>query len=196
MYKESNYFEYVVPDLSMKKIDSRDDNFDIDAVARYPYIREEEKGGGQLQKRKYTLSFKNEIIENSLFLPDKHNKQEKINNLLKDISLKLNTKLYKIFEEEFDGNNPYLIKNSIRSFFLYFLKIKEEYKDNESLLSYINQEMFLQIYRHLNRNDFTEISVKIKTILGFLYIFSHYLEIPIELLGLIERWIKALINQK
>ena len=195
-YKETNFYEYVVPDPTVKQLESIENKLDIDAVANYPKIREEQKVEGKIQNRKLTLTFNKEVINKSILVPDFDSKDEKMKNLFKEISLKINAKLYKLFDEELDDNNPHLIKNSIRSFIFYFFKIKEEYQDKDSFLSIINQELFLQIYRHLNRNNFNEKSVRIKTIFGFLYIISSYIEIPNELLALIERWIKALIDRK
>ncbi len=193
-YKETNFYEYVVPDITVKQLESSENNLDIDAVASYPKIREEQKGEGKNQNRKITLTFNKEVINRTLLIPDVND--EKMKSLFKEFSIKINAKLYKLFDEELDDNNPHLIKNSIRSFIFYFFKIKEEYQDKDSFLSIINQELFLQIYRHLNRNNFNEKSVRIKTIFGFLYIISSYIEIPNELLALIERWIKALIDRK
>ena len=162
------------------------------AIVTYARIREDQNSEDPLESRKRNLTFKAEIIKQSLLNAESNLNDEKSKNLFNEIALKVNYKLFRIFDEEFNEQNPQFVKNSIRDFIYYYLKIKEDNKENVMLFDNVKQEIVLQIYRHLNRNEFTESTLKIKTIFGFFYVFSFYFEIS----PTFQKMIKALIEQK
>ena len=198
LFKENLLFEFVKINKAKPSSYNSSNNFgDKLAIIQYTRIRDEMNVEDEsLESRKKLLKFNNEVIKQSLLNDDLNSGDEKMKNLFSEIALKINFKLFRIFEEEFNEQNPTSVKNSTRDFLIYYLKLKEENKENVILLDNINQEIILQIYRHLNRNEFTENSVKINTIFGFFYVLSYYLEMSPAISNAFKKWINFLIQSK
>ena len=101
-----------------------------------------------------------------------------------------------MFDKEFDEQIPNSCKNSIRFFIYYYLKLKKNYKENEAFLDLINQEIIFQIYSHLNRNDFKDKTIQIKTIFGFFCSLSLYLDLSPKISSHFIKWLNSLIQSK
>jgi hypothetical protein len=188
------YFEYVKLTNEPRKPSSEKQPADKFALIGYNRVREDPNMGEEGKKK--LLTFKSEVIKKSLLNGESNLSDEKSKTRFSEVALKINYKIHRIFEEEFNEQNPQNIKNSVRNFIFYYIKIKEEMKENAILFDNIKQEIVLQIYRHLNRNDFLDKNAKIKAIFGFYYVFSFYFEIPPAILSPFKKWINELIQAK
>ena len=193
LFDESTFFDYEYIKKEKQNLNESKDPSDKNAMLEYNKIRNDPNIEDPLQSRKNTLTFQNEIIKQSLINSDI------IKNMTKEfneIALKINYKFFNMFDKEFDEQSPNSCKNSIRFFIYYYLKLKKNYKENEAFLDLINQEIIFQIYRHLNRNDFKDKTIQIKTIFGFFCSLSLYLDLSPKISSHFIKWLNSLIQSK
>ena len=193
LFDESTFFDYIYIKKEKQNLNESKDPSDKNAMLEYNKIRNDPNIEDPLQSRKNTLTFQNEIIKQSLINSDI------IKNMTKEfneIALKINYKFFNMFDKEFDEQSPNSCKNSIRFFIYYYLKLKKNYKENEAFLDLINQEIIFQIYRHLNRNDFKDKTIQIKTIFGFFCSLSLYLDLSPKISSHFIKWLNSLIQSK
>ena len=84
----------------------------------------------------------------------------------------------------------------MKEFLSFFIHVKEHYKSDTQFVDDFNQEIVLQIYKLLNRNDFKEESLKIKQIFGFFNVLSYHLDLSPAFLNAFKRWINYLVKNK
>lgn len=89
-----------------------------------------------------------------------------------------------------------LKKKSLKEFLTFFIHVKEHYKSDTQFVDDLNQEIVLQLYKLLNRNDFKEETIKIKNIFGFLNVLSYLINLSPAFLNSFKRWINYLIKNK
>ncbi len=107
IFKDSHYFEYVNVVKGTTKNDFN--NVDKDSIVNFGKIRIPEdilnSGGDFFEAKKKILIFSNDLIKESLIHCEEGKEKE-----FNELAIAINTKLLRIFEQEYDDQHPMKIK--------------------------------------------------------------------------------------
>lgn len=118
------------------------------------------------------------------------------------ISVYLNRKLYDIFDKNFYEDDFTIISmpqvcKGIKEYVEFYFDLKKRFQTSDfKIYDLLNQEILFQIYRHINRDDFSDENKIVKYGFGFLVIMSFYLDINSILITALRKWTNYIISRE
>jgi hypothetical protein len=155
-----------------------------------------------LDYKKKIVSYDPEPLNQSIiFVSDVLNNEDEIQfNLLVP---QMNEKIKLIFDNNFSDGGSYVtnlnsICRGVKNFIIFYLDIKDQYSTtNNKLFDFFNQELILQLYKQMNRNEFSAELKIIQYTLGLLYILSFYIfDLNPNFMNSFKKWMNYHISKK
>lgn len=210
-FQDNFYIDYIVHTDIKDKDNVVVTNTDRNAVVNFSKLKSmsDEDRRNNIERsakeivdyKKLILTFNSKPLTESLILSAddlKSEDEEQFNFLATQIS----EKLYEIFDKNFseDGSSllslPQVCKH-IKNFIAFFQDIKEQYQtNNPKFFDFFNIEVVMQVYRHMNRNEFSAELKIIQYLLGLLLILSFYLDLNHNITTNLKKWMNYMISKQ
>lgn len=211
--KENFQIDYII-NMDIKSIIREPENYtnnDRNALMNYSKVKSMSDETKKLKvdfTTREILDYKKKILSHSRFpivesiIDSSSDLKIEDEEIFNDLASHLSEKLYEILDKNFSEDGSTILSivgicNNIKYLIFSYLELKDQYfKTNPKMYDLINQEIVMQLFRHANRNDFTQESKIIQYTFGLFMILSFYLELNSNIINSLRKWLNFLISKK